>query len=151
MALSAPLFSDLGSAVSDIFAGEGAQFEEESYEAAAKLAGEEATYSKMSTGIQTAQAQRQLYGALGKTQAAVAGAGFAQSGSALDILRSSAQQGATTAAAVNYQGQINTASYQEQQQSYNLMAEAAQTAQTGDFIGAGIQGVAGITSLAALL
>jgi hypothetical protein len=160
--LSNQAFSDIGSSVSDIFAGlgdqykaEGAEFEEQSYEKAATLAGQEATFSEMSTAIQTAQSERNLLMSLGSTKAGVAGAGFGESGTALDLLRSSAQEGATTTAVVKENGMIQTAGYQEQQQSYNLMADAAQVdvqaekeAATGSFIGAGIQAIAGVASLA---
>jgi hypothetical protein len=162
LTISNQTFSDFGSSVSDIFAGigdqykaEGAEFEEQSYEKAATLAGQEAQFSEMSTGIQTAQAERNLYMSIGATKAGVAGAGFGEGGSALDILRESAQEGATTTAVAKEQGLINTAGYQEQQQSYDLMANAAQTAvegykeaETGSFISAGISGIAGIASLA---
>jgi hypothetical protein len=40
------------------------------------------------------QAEREMYQSLGQTKADVAGAGFAESGSALDLLRQSASQGA---------------------------------------------------------
>jgi hypothetical protein len=161
MALSNATFTDAGSAVSDIFAGigdeykaEGAQFEEERYTDAAQLAGQEAQFSETSTAIQTAQAERNLFTSIGATKAGVAGAGFGEGGSALDILRSSAQEGATTAAVDKENGMIQTAGYQEQQTSYNLMASAAQVdvqaekeAATGSFISAGIQGLASIASL----
>ena len=52
--------------------------------------------------------------------------------SGLRRLRNSAQEGATTSAAVNYQGMITQAGYQEQQQSYELMASAAQTAASAE-------------------
>ncbi len=47
----------------------------------------------------------------------MAGAGLGESGSALDILRDSASQGALTKATLGQQGLINEAGYQEQQQS----------------------------------
>lgn len=91
---------------------------------------------------------------LGKTTATQAGAGFAQSGSALDILRTSAQQGATTRAVIGQQGLITEAGYQEQSEAYQNMASAAGTAinaektsETGDLIGAGLKGAAALASL----
>ncbi len=81
------------------------------------------------------------------------GAGFAASGSGLDILRSGAQQGAIMLATTSQQGLITEAGYTEQQQSYNIMATAAgeaaaaeKTAATGAYIGAAISAVAGIVS-----
>jgi hypothetical protein len=60
-------FTMLGSGVSDIFSGfaeleqsQGAAAEAQQYGLAAACAGEEATYSQMSTAIQAAQKQREL-------------------------------------------------------------------------------------------
>ena len=92
---------------------------------------------------------------LGKTQAAEAGAGLAQSGSAVDLLRESAQEGATTKAAVGQQGLITEAGYQEQHDSYMNMAAAAQAAEQatelsgiGDLVGGGLKLAAAIAPLA---
>lgn len=161
MAISNQTFGDFGGAVSDIFAGfgdeykaEGAQFEAQSYEEAAALANQEAQFTATSTAIKQQQSDRALFTSLGRTTAAVAGAGLAQSGSALDILRESAQQGATTKAAIGQQGLITEAGYQEQAQSYENMAQAAEVAikadkeaALGSFIGGGIDAIAGVASL----
>jgi hypothetical protein len=162
MALSGGAFSDFGSAVSDIFAAEGDrlkaqgdQFEQERYQDAAALAEQNAQFTAQSTAIQQAAADRQLYGALGRTTSEVAGAGFSMSGSALDLLREGAQQGATAKAVLGQQGLITEAGYQEQAQSYNLLANAAgvaikedKLAATGSDIAAGISALAGVASLA---
>lgn len=63
--------------------------------------------------------------------------------------------GRTVALSVtNEQGQIQTAGYQEQQQSYETMANAAgvaaneeKTAATGAYIGAGISAITGFATL----
>jgi hypothetical protein len=107
----------------------------------------------MSTAIKESQADRNLYQALGQTKADVASAGFAQSGSALDLLRESASQGAMTKAVLGEQGLITEAGYQEQAQSYSDMAAAAgvaiqadQEAAKGARIGAWISGAAAAVS-----
>jgi hypothetical protein len=89
---------------------------------------------------------------LGRTQAAVAGAGLAESGSALDILRESASEGATTKAVIGQQGLITEAGYQEQ--AYTNMANAAgvainadKLAATGSFIAGGINAIAAVATL----
>ncbi len=130
--LSQSMFSEFGAAASDLFAGfaasekiKGIQLEGQAYTEAAQLARQNVEYTKMSTGIQEAQAERELYGSLGRTEAQVAGAGFAAGGSALDILRSSASQGALQKAVIGEQGLITEAGYQEQARSYDLMASAA--------------------------
>jgi hypothetical protein len=139
-------------AVSDIFAGfaegeqiQGAEAEQQQYELAAGEAGQEAQYTVMSTALQTAQEQREINLSLGKTQAQVAGAGLSLSGSALDVLRSSAAQGALQKATTQYQGLITQQGYEEQQAAYQTMANAAgaaikgdELAQIGSFVGAGI-------------
>ena len=99
---------------------------------AAALAKQNEQFTEMSTAIKQSQADRNLYQALGTTRADVAGAGFAASGSALDILRESASQGAMTKAVLGEQGLITEAGYQEQAQSYTDMANAAGVAIQAD-------------------
>lgn len=183
MAFGASKVSDAGGAVSDLFAGIGATTqanlkaqgldiqaqgdlaEASNYDIAGTLAGQNAQYSETSTAIKEAQIARQNSMTIGGQQADVAGAGFAASGSSLDLLASSAQQGALTKAVAGQNGLIQTAGYQEQQQSYQTMSVAAKstaagleniateteaagkTAEIGDFISAGLKGVAAIASL----
>jgi hypothetical protein len=79
---------------------------------------------------------------------------LAESGSALDILRESASEGATTKAVIGQQGLITEAGYQEQAQAYTSMANAAgvainadKTAEVGSFIAAGPQGMGALAML----
>jgi hypothetical protein len=153
MAVGPATFNDLGGGVAALFAFEaegykkqGLQFEEQNYEAAAQLALQNEQFTKTSTAIKQSQSDRNLYMSLGKTSAAVAGGGLAQSGSALDLLRTSAEQGATTTAAVGQQGLITEAGYQEQADAYTNMARAAQVAENatdnaafGDLLGGGLK------------
>ena len=190
MAFGSATFSGLSTAVSDIGAGisaegaatsdlyaaeaeqykiEGTKFEQQSYQEAAALAGQNEQFTAISTRIKAAQAQRELYTSLGTTTANVAGAGLANSGSALDILRESASQGALTRAVIKSQGLITEAGYNEQQQSYLNMVQAANAAISGDtvarqadlaaagtankaatldFVGAAVAGAASLASLA---
>lgn len=161
MAVSNSTFSDLGGAVSDLFAAqgyqykaEGAEFEKENYDLAAGLADQNAQYTQTATAIKLAQQNRAQFGAIGQTKADVAGAGFSESGSALDILRDSASQGAMQHAALNEQGLITQAGYEEQAKSYENMSAAAQVAidaaneaSTGADITAGIKGIAAVATL----
>ncbi len=163
MPLNTGGFSTAGSGVSDIFAGFGAGskargdlLEQQNYNLASQYALKEAAYTKMSTAIQEQQESREISKALGQTQADVAGAGFAESGSALDLLREGAQQGALQKQVTGYQGLITEEGYKEQAQSYQNMATAAgdaanaeKAAQTGDFITGGIKIAVGVASLAA--
>lgn len=153
-----------GAAVSDIFAAFGAQakgqgdlLEQQNYQLAAKYAQQEADFAKQSTAIQEMQLSREVSKSLGQTTADVAGAGFATSGSAIDLLRESAAQGAITKQVTQVQGNITEAGYKEQAQSYSNMASAAgiaasseSKAATSDFIGAGIAGATGVAQLAGL-
>ena len=183
MALSSTTFSDAGGAVSDLFAGMGATTqvglkaqgldiqaegdlaEGQNYDLAATLAGQNAQYTEASTAIKEAQLDRTTSMAIGGQQADVAGAGFSSSGSALDLLRDSASQGALTKAVTGQQGLIQEAGYQEQQQSYETMSAAAKstaagleniaseteaagkTSEIGDFISAGLKGAAAVASV----
>lgn len=164
MASSNSTFTDFGSASSDLFAGfamsdkiKGDELEAQSYDEAAQLALQNEQATKTSTAIQAGQSERELYMSLGKTKAEVAGAGLNLSGSALDILRSSASQGALQTAVINQQGLQTEAGYAEQAQSYENMANAANAAvkgdelgQVGDFVAGGISAVAGIATIATL-
>ena len=110
-----------------------------------QFAGQEAQFSQQSTAIQIAQKNREATMAMGKTASEVAGAGFAASGSALDIMRSNAQQGALATAVTSENGKIQTQGYQEQQQSFETMAtiagnaaKQANLASIGSFAAAGL-------------
>lgn len=128
------------------------------YDLAASLAGENAEFTKQSTAVKEAQTQRELYLGLGQTESDVAGSGFTMSGSALDILRMGASQGALTKQVVGQQGLITEAGYEEQQQAYTNMAGAARyaaseeegmasDAQRNGWITGAIKGAAGLASL----
>jgi hypothetical protein len=161
MALGGSTFTDIGGAVSDLFAAQGYRakaqgdvFEQQNYLLAAQYAENEKQYTEWSTAIKNTQEQRELSKSLGQTRADVAGAGFAESGSALDILRSSAQQGAQAQAVTREQGLVTEQGYEEQAQSYRNMAAAAQVAidaeqkaAVGAEWTAAIKGVAAIATL----
>src|SRR5205823_4486792 len=83
--------------------------EASNYDLAAGLARQNEAYTQQSTRIQQAQLDRQVTQAIGGQQASVAGAGFASSGSALDIMRDSASQGALARGVLAQQGVISEA------------------------------------------
>jgi hypothetical protein len=161
MAFGNATFSDISGAASDLFAASGdrskAQFdfaEAKNYGLASDLALQNEQFTETSTAIKEAQQQREMLGTLGGVHADVAGAGFAESGSALDILRDSAAQGALTHAVLGQQGLITEAGYKEQAQSYQNMEAAAtqagnaenQAATFADITGV-IKGAAAIATL----
>ena len=155
---------DIGGAVSDLFAASGARYkaqgdlaEQGQYLEAAGFAQQNVAFTQQSTAIKQFQTERQIQNSLGQTKADVAGAGFAESGSSLDILRESASQGALTKSVMATQGLITEAGYQEQADSYRTMASAAglaanaeNEAAKGDEIAGAIKGVTAIASIAAL-
>lgn len=156
--------SSAGSAVSDIFAGWGAQskakgnrLEQQNYQMANLYAQQEAQFEKQSTAIKEMQESREISKSLGQTTADVAGAGFATAGSAIDLLRESAAQGAITKQVTQVQGNIQEAGYKEQAASYanmataaGIAASAADKAATGDFIAGGIAAATSVGQLAAM-
>jgi hypothetical protein len=154
-------FSDIGGAFSDLMAAsaarskqQGLQLEEQQYEEAAQFAQQNVEYTKQSTDIQEYQKSREIMQTLGQQQADVASAGFAASGSALDLERESANQGALAQGVLAQQGLITEAGYEEQAQSYQIMAQAAGVAAqaagkaaSGDTIAAIIKGGAALATL----
>lgn len=150
MPLSSQTFSDAGGAASDLFAADadrtkaqadiiksqGDALEAQNYGDAAAFATQNVAFTQTATEIKEAQQQRQVTQALGTEQADVAGAGFASSGSALDLLRDSASQGALSKAVLQQQGEITEAGYTEEAKSYTNMSQAADFAVQGDELAA---------------
>lgn len=144
MPVSASTFGDIGGAVSDLFSGYGQLQSAKGYAKAAGFAQQNAEIAKQSEAIQELQAQRKVYQTIGGQQADVAGAGLAASGSALDLLRDSAQQGALTVQLTKQQGAINVAGYEAEAASYSSMASAAKAAGTGSILGGLVKGAAAL-------
>lgn len=119
------VIQEVGGAVSDLFTSRGNAAQAADYTGAASLATQNAQLAATSTKIQETQVARSVTQSLGATQADVAGAGFTTSGSALDLLRSSASQGSLAKALVNIQGAINENSYAAQAGAYAGEAKAA--------------------------
>lgn len=169
MAFGTGTIRDFGGAVSDLFASsataqglrlkaQGDIAEGENYSLAANLAKQNATYEEMSTKVKETQAQRAEYLGIGTERADIAGSGFSMSGSALDLLRSGAQQGALQKQIVSEQGQITEAGYNEQATAYTNLANYANfaasqeesmagKAQQAGYISAGIKALSGAASL----
>ena len=133
MAFGVATISDLGSAASDLLQGqttaeadflkaEGDVTEGQNYTLAAALAGQNEQFTEQSTAVQELQTQRQIYQPRGTTQAEIAGADLGNSGSALDMMRSNAQQGGLNKQIIAQQGEITEAGYAEQQTAYTNLA-----------------------------
>ncbi len=142
--------SGIGGAVSDLFAGQGDLAEATNYDLASQYATTEAQFTKSATNISREQANRQLTQAIGSEKAGYAGGGLTLGGSAGDVLRSSAQQGALTKATINYQASETALGFTEQAQSYSNLADAARSAASGANIGAVLQGLGAVANIATL-
>jgi hypothetical protein len=170
MAFGGNTISDVGGGVSDIFGGyakaaglnlkaAGDRVEAGNYDLAATLAKQNEKFTEQSTGIKEMMADRARYMGIGSETADIAGAGFdTGSGSALDLLRSSAQQGALQKQLIGQQGLITEAGYTEQATAYTNLAgyarmaantedSMAKTAITSGWITGGLKIAAGIATL----
>jgi hypothetical protein len=118
MAFGPTTLSDFGGGVSDLFAASGDKAKQQydyaeasNYELAAGLADQNEKFTETSTAIKEAQQQRELTMNLGGQQADTAGAGFAASGSSLDILRDSLAGSAdpcrARSAGIDHRGRIS--------------------------------------------
>lgn len=139
MPLSDSFFGNLGGAVSGVFGAIGQAQSAKGYKQAAEFASENATIAGESAKIQQLQAGRQIYKNLSTANADIAANGLAGGGSAGDILRDSAQQGALTKQLITQQGAINVLGYQAEAASYSSMASAAKSSSFGDLLGAGLK------------
>lgn len=143
-------FNAIGGAVTDLYAAEGDRAEARNYDSAETFALQEAQFTESSTRIKEMQASRQIQQATGAIEAGTGGNGLAMSGSAQDVLRESAQQGALTQGAIQFQGAETEQGYREQATSYSIMADAARGAARGADIGAAIQGVTAVANIASM-
>lgn len=125
-------FSGLGGAVGDIFGGlggfdvaKGYKAQKKGYEGAAELSRINATIADQANKIQGVKTEREIFRTLGGQQADIGAAGLKASGSALDVIRDSAQQGSLAMQLINRQGAIEQVGYQQEEQSYLAQAAAA--------------------------
>lgn len=163
MAVSNTTFSDAGGAVSDIFSSigdgykqQGDLIEQAMYTSEAEMATQNAQYTQTSTAIKLAQQSRANFQSQSQTEANIAGAGLARSGSALNILASNSSQGALTKEVMQQQGIITEEGYKEQAtadtdqaNAAGIAAQAAGTAGIGADISGAIKGVAAVASVLA--
>jgi hypothetical protein len=164
MAVGTDTINSIGGAVSDLFAADahrsraqGLRIEGQDYDLASGFATQNEKFTETSTAIKQAQLDRSIYQTMGGQQADVAGAGFASSGSAIDLLRDSASQGALTKAVGEQQGLITEEGYNVQAQTYTNMGNAARIAAgaedeaaTASDWGAAFKGAAAVASVASI-
>lgn len=135
MAFGTGTIGSIGGAVQDLFAADahrskaaGLRIEAGNYDRSAEYAEKNAAFTETSTAIKQAQLDRDIFKTIGGQEAEIAGAGFAASGSALDIMRDSASQGALMKAVAGTQGLITEEGYDVQAKNYADMAKAAMMA-----------------------
>lgn len=145
----------LGSAASDLIQGQATE-EADTLKAQGDLA--EAEQYKLEdqeliteTGVKEAQASRNLTLAQGQTQQEEAGSGGKNSGNALDIMRSNAEQGSLQQAVISQSGMSQEEAAVTEENALNSAAQTemkmADQARTDSYITAGIAGLAAIGSL----
>lgn len=140
-------FGDFGAAIGSYYAYQGDKKSAANYLQAADIANQNSTLQQMSTAIQESATQRQIYKTVGGQMADVSGAGLAESGSAIDIMKDSTRQGALQKALLNIQGTINTNAYRAQAGAYMGEYQAAQTKAKADAASGVMSAVAGIGML----
>lgn len=139
-------FGLLGGAVQDIFGAKGHKQAAAGYDRAAGFSDEAARLSEQSGRIKQTMLARDAYRVIGGQQADVAGAGFSASGSALDLLRSSASEASLAASLTKIQSDIDTNDFIAQGDAYRSRASQERNAGKGDAFGAIIKGIAAVAA-----
>lgn len=139
MAFGSGTFNSLGAAANDLFSADthrtraqGLRLEGENYDRAAGFSDRNARFTEVSTAIKQSQLDREIYKTIGGQAADIAGAGFAASGSALDIMRDSASQGALMKAVGAEQGLITEEGYRVEAENFRNMGEASRLASSAE-------------------
>lgn len=129
----------VGSAASDLFGAAGDFAAAKGYDKAAGYSKDNARLSKIATGIEEIQATRQIYQVMGAQSAATAAAGFSFSGTAIDLMKSSASQGSLDKALIANQGLIEENTYLSQAAQYEAQAKAGKIKGIGGIVSAGLK------------
>ena len=138
--------TDYFKAAGDLFGGFGSYFassaEAKGDKAAAGYYAKAAEITGEQTAIKELQVQRAVYQTQSSAEAAAGANGVLAGGSAGDILRSNAQQGALSRTLVAEQGQIQEGAYLGQAAAANAAASSAKSKGKGGLFG-GIVGAVG--------
>lgn len=110
--------------------------EADNYDLARDLARENEAFTLQSTRLQQNQLDRSITQTIGGQRASVAAAGFSSGGSALDIMRDSAAQGAIAHGVIGQQGSIAMAGYEEQAKSFETMSKTGRATAAAEMISA---------------
>jgi len=146
MAISGDTFSGFASATESIFGAIGQGKLAKGYAKAAEISLQNEKLSKESTSIKQLMTSREIYKTMGGQRADIAAAGLKNSGSAMDIVRSSAAEGALTKQLISLQGTIEAQGYRQEAESYAAQAQAAKAAKKGGIL-SGILKAAGTAAM----
>ncbi len=116
-------------AAADRAKARGFGLESTAYTQAAGYAQGNVDLAEEAKAIKNYQTMRHVAAVEGSQKAAVGGAGFAESGTALSLLKDSAAQGALASGLVNVQGEIQAQGYRAQQASDLALSNEALNAQ----------------------
>lgn len=141
-------FDLIGGAVSDLFEAKGQRIAAKGYDRAAALTEQSADLARVASNIRLRQTSREAYRIIGGQQSDVAAAGFAASGSALDLLRSSQSEAALELGLVQTQGAIDVLDYTATAEGYRTQASQARSSSKGSVFGAILKGVAAVGAIA---
>lgn len=130
-----------------IFGGLAAFDAAEGYTKAAEYAGKSADITALSTKLQVVQKERETYGVLGGQRADIAASGGFATGSALDIIKSSAQQASLSKQLIANQGLITELGFRAQESAYGAQASAAEMQGYGQMIGGALDAVSAIIGI----
>lgn len=158
------LISDISGAITggtgaaaDLATASGYFDEANAYQTAAGLAIQNKGLQQASTAIQVQQTQRQINQTIGGAKADIGAAGLQEHGSAIDVIRNSAQQGALQTQLLKTQGQIEETAYGEQAAAYvgeeaqaNATGQAQQINAAGSAASGLVKGIGAIATIAAL-
>jgi hypothetical protein len=142
---------DAGGAVGDFFGMLGSETAGKSYTTAAQIAQNNEQLTMRSGEIQQQQENQSIIQSIGDENASVSGAGFAQSGSATDLLRMSTQKGALDKQLLANQTEITAQGFQQQANAYEGQATAAKEQATGQGVGGILKTVGTIASIASVV
>ena len=131
---SGSMFEGIGSGVEGIFGGIAQGKLGKGYKRAAEITLQNKEIAAQGTRIQQLQASRELYRVMGGQRADIASAGLKASGSALDVIRASAAEGALTKSLIGLQGTIEQQGYQMEYESYMSQAKAAKKSKLGSIL-----------------
>ncbi len=127
LGLQSTAVTDAANATAATTSAAGYAAEGDAYQTAADIAGQNATVAGIAGTVKGLQEQRATNVTLGAQRAGVAAAGFAASGSSLDLLRSSMQQGYVTQQLNDIQTTLTKGGYIEEQAASNAEQVAARS------------------------